>query len=68
MSPPPNFPYQYGMVGPLLTVNATAPVNAAGNEMGPDTPATEMTTVSNSFEAVDVGKSGVNETSVKIMN
>ena len=61
MSPPPNFPYHYGMVGPLLHVNATAPVNINHNGSAGVSPATEMTVVTNSDETIRTDKDGTND-------
>ena len=66
MSPPPNFPFHYGMVGPMLNVHATAPVNVNNNDNDPSTPSTEMTTVTNSNEVVCGGK-GLGDLDIKTM-
>ena len=49
------------MVGPLLHVNATAPVNINHNGSAGVSPATEMTVVTNSDETIRTDKDGTND-------
>ena len=60
MSPPPTFPLGYGMAGPTLHINSTAPVTVQSGGVETDSasapsPQTEMTVVTNTDE-VSYGK------------